>query len=222
MDDIKSVFAQNLIHLRKQMKITQVEFAEKINYSDKAVSKWERGESIPDVAVLKSIGDFFGVTIDFLVTKHSPEEKVEEKTNYAKTVKNKNRFLISGITIFAIFVCSLIVFVSLQSANPSALAVNLQCCFILPLPVQFILLVIFSSLWAKRYVKIIFVSCLIWSILLVTFSIVWMATRSAYPLIFIIGIPAQIITFMGFGLIDIKTLRIKTEKSDELSEKKDE
>ena len=193
MDDIKSVFAQNLIHLRKQMKITQVEFAEKINYSDKAVSKWERGESIPDVAVLKSIGDFFGVTIDFLVTKHSPEEKVEEKTNYAKTVKNKNRFLISGITIFAIFVCSLIVFVSLQSANPSALAVNLQCCFILPLPVQFILLVIFSSLWAKRYVKIIFVSCLIWSILLVTFSIVWMATRSAYPLIFIIGIPNRCI-----------------------------
>lgn len=79
MEDIKSIFAKNLIQLRKQMKITQVEFAEKINYSDKAVSKWERGESIPDVAVLKSIGDFFGVTIDFLVTEHSESERLKKK-----------------------------------------------------------------------------------------------------------------------------------------------
>ena len=52
MEDLKVIFAQNLIALRKQMKLTQIELAEKINYSDKAVSKWERGESIPDVSVL--------------------------------------------------------------------------------------------------------------------------------------------------------------------------
>ena len=61
MEDLKVIFAQNLIALRKQMKLTQIELAEKINYSDKAVSKWERGESIPDVSVLMVIANLFNV-----------------------------------------------------------------------------------------------------------------------------------------------------------------
>ena len=52
------------------MQLTQIELAEKINYSDKAVSKWERGESIPDVSVLLELSKLFGVSIDFLVTEH--------------------------------------------------------------------------------------------------------------------------------------------------------
>ena len=52
------------------MQLTQIELAEKINYSDKAVSKWERGESIPDVSVLLELSKLFGVSIDFLVTAH--------------------------------------------------------------------------------------------------------------------------------------------------------
>ena len=68
MEDLKIIFAQNLIMLRKQMKLTQIELAEKINYSDKAISKWERGESIPDVSVLLNLAKLFGVDIDFLVT----------------------------------------------------------------------------------------------------------------------------------------------------------
>lgn len=216
VEDIKLIFAQNLISLRKQMKLTQAEFAEKINYSDKAVSKWERGESIPDVSVLKSIGDFFGVTVDFLITEHLPEEKVEHKTNYAKIVKNKNHFLISAITIAALLVCALTVFVSLQSANPDNLWINLECCFILPLPIYFVVLLIFSSLWAKKRVwKILFTSLLVWSLVTVSFFIVWLSTGSAYPLVFIVGVPAQIIIFMSFGIIDLKTLKIKTEKHDQ-------
>ena len=219
MEDIKTIFAKNLIQLRKQMKITQVEFAEKINYSDKAVSKWERGESIPDVAVLKSIGDFFGVTIDFLVTEHSENEKIEEKTSYAKSVNNKNHFLITAITIVALLVCALTVFVSLQSASPDNLYVNLQSCFIFPLPLYFILLIIFSSLWAnKRFWKILFISLLVWSLILCSFFIVWIATDTAYPLVFTVGIPAQVIILMSFGIINLKSLRIKTEHTENKSD----
>ena len=74
MEDLKIIFAQNLIMLRKQMKLTQIELAEKINYSDKAISKWERGESIPDVSVLLNLAKLFGVDIDFLVTEHNNTE----------------------------------------------------------------------------------------------------------------------------------------------------
>ena len=57
--DVKQTIAKNITALRQSHKMTQIELAEKLNYSDKAVSKWERGESIPDVIVLKSISDLF-------------------------------------------------------------------------------------------------------------------------------------------------------------------
>ncbi len=216
MEDIKSLFAQNLIRLRKQMKITQVEFAEKINYSDKAVSKWERGESIPDVAVLKGIADFFGVTIDFMITKHDDEEKIEQTTGYEKAVHNKNRVLISAITVIAVMICALTVFISIQMASPQYLQYNFISCFIFPLPLYFILLLVFTSVWTKKRVwKIIFVSLLIWSILLVTFCIIWIATSKTAFLIFIIGLPAQLVALMSFGIINVKPLRFK---KDDLTE----
>ena len=207
MDDIKNIFAQNLITLRKQLKITQVEFAEKINYSDKAVSKWERGESIPDVCVLKSIGDFFGVTVDFLITEHTEDENAIPKTKLEKKATNKNRFLISGITLVAIFICMLTVYVALQSANPENIVVNVISCFVFPLPVCFLILTIFSSLWAKKIWKMFFVSGLIWSIIAVAFCIILIVTTRVVWLVFTIGIPAQIITLMSFGIIDLKALR---------------
>ena len=57
MSDIKTAFAENLQILRKEAHITQSELAEKLNYSDKAISKWERGDSLPDVTVLKQIAN---------------------------------------------------------------------------------------------------------------------------------------------------------------------
>lgn len=221
MEDIKAIFAQNLISLRKQMKITQVEFAEKINYSDKAVSKWERGESIPDVAVLKGIAEFFGVTIDFLVSEHPKSGPIETNTAYAKSVHKKNHVLISAIVVFAVLVCALSVFVSIQTAVPEYVHYNVIGCFVLPLPIYFILLLVFSSVWAKRrLMKIIFVSLLIWSLLLVAYSIVWVATGKTVFLIFIIGVPAQIITLMSFGIINVNPLKVKVEEQTEDSKNK--
>ena len=60
MEDIKPIIAKNITALRQGAKLTQIELAERLNYSDKAVSKWERAESIPDITVLKTIADMFG------------------------------------------------------------------------------------------------------------------------------------------------------------------
>ena len=81
MEDLKIIFAQNLIMLRKQMQLTQIELAEKINYSDKAVSKWERAGGMPDVDVLKQIADLYGVTVDTLLTKSDKPVKLKRKVN---------------------------------------------------------------------------------------------------------------------------------------------
>ena len=66
-EQLKSIIAGNIADLRRAHKMTQLDLAEKLNYTDKAISKWERGESIPDVLVLKSIADLFGVTVDYLL-----------------------------------------------------------------------------------------------------------------------------------------------------------
>lgn len=69
---MKQIISLNLSELRRERGMTQLELAEKLNYSDKAVSKWERGESIPDILVLKSIADLFGVTVDYLISEEHP------------------------------------------------------------------------------------------------------------------------------------------------------
>ena len=75
MNDIKSVVAKNIVELRQAKGMTQLELGEKLNYSDKAVSKWEHGDSMPDISVLVEMADMFGVTIDYLVRQeHKPHE----------------------------------------------------------------------------------------------------------------------------------------------------
>ena len=75
----KELVAQNLIKYRKANHLTQLDVAEKLNYSDKAVSKWERGESIPDVYTLQAIAHLYGVSIDALCS--DTEVQVTPKTN---------------------------------------------------------------------------------------------------------------------------------------------
>ena len=78
MQDNKKIVAENITMLRMSLNLTQAQLGEKLNYSDKSVSKWERGESIPDVFVLKEIADLGGVTVDYLITPHNPDEKLED------------------------------------------------------------------------------------------------------------------------------------------------
>ena len=77
MEDLKSIVARNIIALRRKHDMTQLELAEKLNYTDKAVSKWERGESLPDIVILKTIADLFGVTLDYLVTLEHDDREPE-------------------------------------------------------------------------------------------------------------------------------------------------
>ena len=84
MEDLKSIIAENITALRKGSSMTQIELAEKLNYSDKAISKWERGESVPDITVLKAIADMFGVTVDYLLVREHIVECEEELSEEEK------------------------------------------------------------------------------------------------------------------------------------------
>ena len=75
MDRLEEIVAQNLTDLRKALKWTQAELAEKLNYSDKSVSKWERGDALPDLKVLTQLSELFGVTLDYFITENASASK---------------------------------------------------------------------------------------------------------------------------------------------------
>ena len=91
MNDTKSIVAKNIAELRILNNMTQMELGEKLNYSDKTVSKWERAESTPDISVLVEIADIFGVSVDYLVRSENIEEKVKE--NRLKETKYNHRVI---------------------------------------------------------------------------------------------------------------------------------
>ena len=70
MQDLKFIIAKNIQKLRQEKGMTQVELAEKINYSDKTISKWENGDALPDIETLFLIAEFYGLTIDALCSEN--------------------------------------------------------------------------------------------------------------------------------------------------------
>ena len=71
MEDVRALVARNLTQCRKAAGLTQLQVAEKLNYSDKAISKWERGEGLPDLLVLCELARLYGVTLDYFVHEHA-------------------------------------------------------------------------------------------------------------------------------------------------------
>ena len=197
MEDIKSVIAKNIYTLRTANKITQLEMAEKLNYSDKAVSKWERAEGLPDVVVIKQIADMFGVTVDYLMSTEEEravkglvqEKQVVEQGSRKYTPAHR---LITVISLIGIWTISLGLFFIFWTQELFVWQV-----FIYTLPVFFITWLVFNSTWGNRRNNLYIVSALVWSILLVLYVAllkynVWM--------IFLLGIPAQIIVYLSFRI----------------------
>jgi transcriptional regulator with XRE-family HTH domain len=108
MEDINQIVAKNLADLRKNRNLTQGELAEKFNYSDKSVSKWEHGETVPDLATLQQLADFYGVTIDYLT--HEPTE--DNRRLYTKapkpTLDNHQWISLAMAVLFIYFVTTVI------------------------------------------------------------------------------------------------------------------
>ncbi|HBL85016.1 MAG: hypothetical protein A2Y17_02225 [Clostridiales bacterium GWF2_38_85] len=203
MDDLKQIIARNISDLRKTLQLTQAELAEKLNYSDKAISKWERGESIPDVAVLKQIADMFGVTVDYLL---EAEHTVEEIKQILPDKHHKrNQLIITLLSVALVWLIATIVFVivGIYTNNVE----KFWIIYIYALPVTFVVLLVFNSIWGYPKLNYLFITLLVWSILA---SVYISLLPYKIWLIFIIGIPAQIIIFLWSGFKFEKPKKIIT------------
>ena len=101
MDELKLVVASNLIFLRQKAGLTQAELGEKLNYSDKTVSKWERAESIPDAFILTRLAELYGVTVDDILRPADTWEQKEQKKKDAE-IAAQRKFSTSAVTLVAI------------------------------------------------------------------------------------------------------------------------
>ena len=190
--DIKENLAENLVAYRKAANITQAELAEKLNYTNKAVSKWERGESVPDLYVLKQIADFYNVKIDTLIAKpKSGQPKVFQSLNSIRSI-------ICLCSVGLVWLIAALAFVCLNILTEFDFA---WLFFIYALPISFIILLVLTAVWRKPLTNTIIISLLIWSTLLaiyLSFSKFLITPPSALWMIFLVGIPAQALTIFWF------------------------
>lgn len=155
--DYRKRFGKKLHSLRKQMNLTQSELALKVNYSDKAVSKWERGESVPDVFTVLRLAEIFGIKADDFFSDEEDiiigEEKGEKH--------NPGRLFVPLITAVGVLFLASVVF--LVMVNVPSWAEYAHYPFLYATPLVSIIITVFSSLWWKLKYKCISVSAIIWT-----------------------------------------------------------
>lgn len=196
-DDLKAVIATNIADQRRKHAMTQMDLAEKLNYTDKAISKWERGESIPDVLVLKNIADLFGVTVDYLLEKDHPApvaDREQERQTAQKQQSIRTRGFVTGMSILLVWLVATVLFMITDMASPEATSHWLI--FISAIPASMILWLVLNSVWFNRRRNYLIISLLMWSVLATFFLTVWRLADYNAWLIFMLGIPGQAIIVM--------------------------
>lgn len=183
-NELRQIVANNITLYRKVNNLTQLQLAEKLNYSDKAISKWERGESIPDIYILSNIADLFGITLNDLVQK--------QKETKIKRIKNNHKIIIA-LSVGLLWFISVAAFVIMQMTN-----VNFHnwMVFVYAVPISGIILIVFSMIYKYREILFIAVSSLYYSIPLSVCLELSFKYRSWA--LFLLSFPMQILTFLWF------------------------
>ena len=201
MKELREIIANNISELRNDDGITQSKLAQVLNYSDKAVSKWERGESLPDVTVLKRIADYFGVTVDYLLT--SEHQNYEEKRKNLSRATKRNNLIITALAFSLVWFIATFLFVELNIAAPGAVIPS-WVVFIYAIPVAFTVLLVFNSIWGLRRLNYLIISVMVWTALLTVYITLFYALGHNLWLIFILGVPAELIILLWSGFKTLK------------------
>jgi len=202
-EKLKYQLGANIVSYRKRAHMTQAALAEKLNYTDKAVSKWERGESVPDVMTLVQLAELFGVSVnDLLVDPNAlPEntgkvEKAMEKV-VQKTLKRKaDKRIILGLSSVLVWFVALLLFVILSSLDVP----DSWVAFVYALPVNAVVLLSLRSAWRDFRWNQFLVSAIMWGGLLsLHMTLLLFANWDMWKL-FLLGIPGQAAILLWFRM----------------------
>ena len=201
--NLRAVIAENLSYYRRKQGLTQAALAEKLNYSDKSVSKWERGDGLPDVMVLYRLAEYYGITLNDLVTpveEHLSEESESQESAEESEPKKKSRFslrtriLVPTLSIGLVWLTAIVVLFFVKVIHPAFSAEGLVLLY--GLPASFIVATVFAAIWWNRFTRIVCVSGIVWSVALCVFVTI----RVPYiGLIFAVAGVLQVLAFLLFA-----------------------
>ena len=202
-EKLKYIIGKNIAAHRKRFGLTQAELADKLNYSDKAVSKWERGESTPDIITLAQLAEQFGITVDELIRDPDalPEHtgavqqamgKVVEKTLKRKADKN----IILGLSSILVWFVAMFLYVLLSGLEVR----NSWLAFFFAIPANAIVLLSLRSAWHDFRWNRILISAIMWGALLSIYMTLAVLADIHYWKMFLLGIPGQIAILLWFRM----------------------
>ena len=187
MDERKATIASNLIRLRLAAGMTQAELGEKLNYSDKSISKWERGDVTTDVFVLMQIADIFGVDVDYLLKPHNEIEPAIYNKPAGEATYTTN--MITLVTLLGIWTVALFIFVILWICG---MVVGLV--FVYAVPVSLITLLVLNSVWNGGRKNRFIIAALVLSIIATVY--LTFLRRNLWQL-WLLAVPSLLLVFLG-------------------------
>lgn len=220
MDDekLKYQIGANIAAYRKQAGLTQAGLAEKLNYSDKAVSKWERGESVPDVLTLMQLASQFEITVNDLLV--DPEalpgnpgtlEKAMTQVSEKALKRKANKNVILALSSTLVWFVALFAFVVLSSFD---FLEKYSCLlFFYAIPANAIVLLSLRSAWHDFRWNKALISAIVWGSLLSIYVTLNAVKGIYFWKIFLLGIPGQIAIFLWFRMFRPERKGRKEEKN---------
>jgi len=183
-ENLKLTFGKNLSYYRKKAGLTQKDLAEKLNYTDKLVSKWERGDGLPDLVVAASVAEILGVTVNDLLS---------EKTIKTPTIQH-NKIITVILSCGVAWLSATVLFFFFTIIKQNIFTPWLF--FIYALPVCAIILVVFTNIWWGKALRFLSVSLLIWSVPLAI--VLSLSAIKGITFLFVIAAVVQILAIFWF------------------------
>lgn len=149
-EKLRQLIAENIAYYRKQNGDTQAGLAEKLSYSDKSVSKWERGEGTPDIFILSKIAALYDITVQDLLR--------EKKVPKART----KRLLITLLANALVWLVMTVLFSIAQIVG--ILEQHAWLLFIYGIPIMGIVSEVFCALWWNQFTQVLSCSLIIWGV----------------------------------------------------------
>lgn len=207
-DELKLQIGANIARLRKDAGMTQAELAERLNYSDKAISKWERGESMPDVLTLVQLSELLNITVNDLVGSSTPApaapvpEEVPSKKkqkkkgcgNKPKRVADKN--VIQKLSSILVWTIALFIYLVLDSFGVR----NCWMIFVLAVIANAIVLLSLRAAWKMYGINRILISIIMWGSLIFFYLCIWLIWNVSVWRVFLLGLLGQAAITLWFRM----------------------
>ena len=190
LSELKLITASNIIRLRTNAGMTQAKLGAALNYSDKTISKWERGDALPDAYVLTQMAEIFGVTVDYILSSHDGwEAPQEQNTDPERSYSAK---VLMALIFVAVWTTALTVFVVLWLFD-----IIWWRIFVIALPVSILVLLIFACIFKQRKTLPYIIGALVLSVFIVLFFFI---PHKAPWQLFLIALPSLVIVFLACNI----------------------